>query len=142
MKSVRKNALSKPLMNWQTGDYKRHASFEFVLPCQFLLLCKLTDCTPRQLMLDFLENLDCGSSNREGRNMAKEFLLNYFIEMGYGQSFYSPEEIMGIFREMDSIGMLFPFDAKLKLLDLHVLWRNKYHKYLFKKWFRKIRRKV
>ena len=129
-------------MNWQTGDYKRHASFEFVLPYQFLLLCKLLDCTPRQLILDFTENLDYGSSNREGRNKAKEHLLNYFIEMGYGQAFYSPEEILEIFQEMDSIGLLFPFKAKRKLLDLHVHWRNKYHKYWFRKWFRKVRRKV
>jgi hypothetical protein len=140
--SGKKPVLLKPDLKWQTGDYERLAAYDFVLTYQFLLLCKLSDITPRRLLIDFLENLDCGSSNREGRDKAKDHLINYFIEMGYGRHLYSSEEIRNIFSEMNAIGMLFPSESKMKLMDLHVHWRNKYHRYWFKKWFKKIRRKI
>ena len=132
----------KPDRKWQTGEYERFAKFKLSLPYQFLLLCKLMGITPRQVIIDFLDSLDCGSWKREGRDQAKEKLIDYFIELGYGKDYYIPEDIRGIFKEMDSIGRLFPNNGKMKLVDLHAKWRDKYHNYWFKKWFRKIRRKV
>jgi hypothetical protein len=46
----------KPNLKWQTGDYERHADFRFTLPYQFLLLCKLLNVTPEQVLRDFMDN--------------------------------------------------------------------------------------
>jgi hypothetical protein len=95
-----------------------------------------------QVIIDFLDCLDCGSWKREGRDKAKEKLIEYFIELGYGKEYYALEDIRLIFKEMDSIGSLFPNNGKMELINLHADWREKYHKYWFKKWYRKNRRKV
>ncbi len=132
----------KPCMKWQTGDYERHADFRFTLPYQFLLLCRLMDITPDQVLTDFMDNLSCGSWKRQGRDKAKEKLIDYFVEHGYGQHHYTAEDIRTIFKELDAIGLLWPEGAKMKLIDLHAEWRDKYHTYWFKKWFRKPKRKL
>ena len=133
---------SKPKLKWQTGDYDRHAEFHFILPYKFLLLCRLMDVTPEGVIRDFADNLSCGSWKREGRDKAKEHLINYFIAHGYGQHHYSEEDIREMFKEMDALGLLFPRDGKSKLVDLYADWRDKHHAYWFKKWFRKPRRKL
>lgn len=132
----------KPRLKWQTGDYERHADFRFVLPYQFLLLCKLMDITPDQVLTDFMDNLSCSSWKRQGRDKAKERLIDYFVEHGYGQYRYTAEDIRAIFKELDAIGLLWPEGAKMKLIDLHAEWRDKYHTYWFKKWFKKPRRRL
>ncbi|WP_341838599.1 hypothetical protein WJU16_12300 [Chitinophaga pollutisoli] len=132
----------KPELKWQTGAYDRHAKIKFILPYQFLLLCKLVDKTPEEIIRDFTENLSCGSWKREGRDQAKEHLINYFIAHGYGQHHYNEEDIQQMFKEMDALGLLFPKDGKMKLIDLYANWRDKHHTYWFKKWFRKPRRKL
>lgn len=131
-----------PTMKWQTGAYERHADFRFTLPYQFLLLCKLMDVTPDQLLTDFMDNLSCGSWKREGRDKAKEKLVEYFIEHGYGQDLYSAEDIRAIFKEMDAVGLVWPDNAKMGMIDMYSAWRKKHHSYWFKKWFRKPRRKL
>jgi hypothetical protein len=133
---------SKPRLKWQTGPYARFAEYKFALPYPFLLLCKLMNITPDQLLTDFMHNLSCGSWKREGRDMAKARLIEYFIEHKYGQAFYSETDIREIFKEMDAIGLLWPEQAKMKMMDLHAAWRDKYHTYWFKKWYRKPRRKL
>lgn len=132
----------KPILKWQTGDYERHAAFEFILPYPFLLLCRLMEITPKQVLSDFMDNLSCGSWQREGRDDAKEQIINYFIAHGYGQHYYSTEEIRLIFKEMEALGMLFPDSGKMKLVELYADWRDRYQTYWFKKWFRKGRRKL
>jgi hypothetical protein len=132
----------KPELKWQTGDYERYAQFNFILPYQFLLLCRLVDVTPEQVVVDFTDNLSCGSWKREGRDKAKEHLINYFIAHGYGQQHYSEEDIRQMFKEMDALGLLFPTNGKRKMVDLYADWRDKHHTWWFKKWFRKPRRKL
>ena len=132
----------QPLLKWQTGDYERHAKFKFFLPYQFLLLCRLVDKTPEDIILDFADNLSCGSWKREGRDQAKEHLINYFIAHEYGQHHYSEEDIRQMFKEMDALGSLFPTNAKMKLIDLYADWRDKHHTYFFKKWLKKPGRKL
>ena len=132
----------KPELKWQTGDYDRYAKYEFILPYQFLLLCKLMDITPEKVVSDFMDNLSCGSWKREGRDGAKEHLINYFIAHGYGQHHYAETDIREIFKEMDALGLLFPRDGNIKLVDLYADWRDKHHTYFFKKWFKKPRRKL
>lgn len=127
-------------MEWQTGDFSRHASFRFTLPHQFLLLCKLVNVTPFQILSDFMNNLACGSLGREGRGQAKETLIAYFIEHGYGQDIFTPAELTAIFKEMDAIGLLYPRDAAPLELEQHVEWRAMYHDYWFRKWYYRFNR--
>jgi hypothetical protein len=132
----------KPELKWQTGAYDRHAEYKFILPYQFLLLCKLMDVTPEKVIRDFMENLSCDSWKRQGKDKAKEHLINYFIEYGYGQCHYTEEDIRTMFKEMDALGLLFPVNAKENLLNAYAKWRDKHNSYWFKQWFRKTRRKL
>ena len=132
----------KPGKKWQTGDYDRYPHYEFILPYQFLLLCRLLDITPEGVINDFMENLSCGSWRREGRDKAKEHLINNFIELGYGQDIYTEEDIRQMFKEMDALGLLFPKNSKGKMIDHYAKWRDKHHNHWFKQWFRKPRRKL
>ena len=132
---------NKPAWKWQTGDYSPKADLQIIYPQPFLLLCKLLEVTPEQLIIDFIDNLSCSNWKRSGRDDAKSHLVNYFIEHGYGQHFYTKEDICSIFREMDAAGMVWPENGSMKLLELSAHWRNRYQKYWFKQWFRKTRRK-
>lgn len=136
-KAIRK---PKPTLKWQTGDYDRHTKFNFILPYQFLLLCRLMDTTPERVILDFTDNLSCGSWKRAGRDKAKEHLINYFIAHGYGQHQYSEDDVREMFKEMDALGLLFPKGGKRKLVDLYADWRDEHSIYWFKKWSGKFRR--
>lgn len=128
-------------MKWQTGEYERFGEYELCLPYQFLLLSKLTEMTPREMLNDFMGNLSCESWEREGRDKAKGHLIDYFLEMGYGQQYYTAEDLKQIFREMDSIGMLWPKEGSMDLIELQAKWRERYYKYWFKRWWEKVRRK-
>jgi hypothetical protein len=128
-KKIKNSVTAKPVLKWQTGDYKRHSSFSFILPYQFLLLSKLMDITPEDIIRDFANNLDCGSWDREGKDLAKEHLINYFIACGYGQQYYTVDDIRLMFKEMDALGRLFPKNSnKMKLVKLYSKWRNKHQK--------------
>lgn len=130
----------KPVLEWQTGDYKRQTEFKFTLPYQFLLLCKLMDVTPQQVLSDFMDNISCGSWKREGRDKAKNKLIEYFLEHGYGQQYYTVNEIESIFKELDAIGMLYPKGANTDIINEHTRWRENYHTWWFEKWFNKNKR--
>ncbi len=130
-KPVRKQMLEMP---WQKGEYARKAEFSFMLPYPFLLLCKVLDITPAQLLTDFMDDLGCGSWNREGRDEAKVNLIEYFIARGYGQPMFSVEEIRRIFRELDAIGLLWPTNSPMELIELTSKWRKEYYNYWFEKW--------
>lgn len=132
----------QPELQWQTGEYGRYTEFKFVLPYQFLLLCRLVDKTPEDIILDFADNLSCDTWDRKGRDQAKEHLVNYFITHGYGQHHYSEEDIREMFKEMDAIGLLFPTNGEMKLVNLYTDWRDKHLNYFFEKWFKKPGRKL
>lgn len=134
--------IHKPVMKWQTGDFRRSQNYQFELPHQFLLLCRLMDITPEQLLIDFMDNLSFGSWKREGRDKARQSLVEYFLEHGYGQQHYSIEEIRAMFREMDAVGLLYPRDADTELVDTYSQWREKHLEYWFNKWFNKYRREL
>ena len=126
-------------MDWEVDEYARTQEFRFVLPYQFLLLCKLINIPPRQLLLDFMDNLSCGSWKREGRDKAKEKLIEYFLEHRYGQDYYTPEDLRTLFRDMDAVGLLFPTNDS-DMINAYAKWREKHHRYWFQKWFGKYRR--
>lgn len=124
----------KPRLKWQTGAFQRDANFRFFLPYQFLLLCKLTETSPETMLHDFMQHLACGSPGTISSEPAKQTLMEYFVQLGYGQGRYSAAEIRQMFRELDAIGMLFPKDAPEKMLATHSHWREQYQRYWFRKW--------
>ncbi len=132
----------KPILKWQTGEYDRQAEYKFYLPYQFLLVCKLMNVPPETVLINFMDTIDCGSWKREGGEIQRQLLIEYFIACGYGKEYYTEQDIRKSFEELDAIGKLWPKDAKMKLIDLHAKWRDKYHTYWFKKWFSKSRRKI
>ena len=141
-KTSNKSRKPKPRFKWQTGAYARHAAYQFIIPDQFLMLCRLVDTPPRDLITDFMDNLACASWKREGRDQAKEHLINYFLAHGYGQEHYTQTDIRSMFKEMDVLGMLFPSNGSMKMIDHYSKWRKKQHRYWFRHWYRKPRRKL
>lgn len=129
----------KPELKWQTGAWDRLAHYHFILPYPFLLLCRLLGTTPKEMITDFMDNLGCGSWNREGRGAAKEHLINYFMAHGYGQQQYTEADIRQLFKEMDAVGMLFPGEGNRKTINRYTQWRDQHQNWWFKKWFRKHR---
>ena len=136
---MKKKIIIKPDMDWQVKDYAHMQDLHFTVPYQLLLLCKLVEVPPRQLLFDFMDNLSCGSWKREGRDQAKEKLIEYFLEHGYGQEYYTPEDLRQMFTEMDALGMLFPSNDS-DMIDVYSDWRKQHQKYWFKKWWEKCRR--
>lgn len=130
----------KPEMEWQIGKYDRDIDFRKIIPSQFLLLCRLVDKPPEDIITDFMDNLACASWKREGRDHVKSLLIEYFLAHGYGQEHYSKEEIRQMFKEMDAVGMLFPNDNS-EMIDIYADWRKKHNEYWFNKWFTKNERK-
>ena len=117
-------------------DYSLDVEFKFTLPHQILLLCRLMKIEPETLLIDFMDNLACASWHRVGRDKAKEHLINYFVEHGYGKQTYSEESIRTIFKELDAVGMLFPSTEDYYMLELYEKWRDEHYKFWFEKWRR------
>ncbi len=67
--------------------------------------------------------------------------MEYFLQCGYGQHYYTPEDMQQLFKEMESIASLYPKDCKPKVQDIHVKWRKNYYKFWFEKWRMKYKRK-
>jgi hypothetical protein len=132
----------KPLLPWQTGEYAQYHTEKIRIPQQLLLICKVLDIPPMDLIDDFLNNAALAAWKREGKDAAREKTIDYLIACGYGQEYYSEEERKQILKEADAQGMLWPKDADMELFDLAVVWREKYHKYWFNKWFCKRNRKI
>lgn len=142
MSARKKNKRSgeSPRLNWQTGLFAETQSMQFALPYGFLLLCKLWNISPRLLLGNFMNDLSCGSWNRENKDGAKTHLQQYILSLGYGADAYSSADVQQMFAELDAIGRLFPDDCSDKMLDLHIKWRNRYYDYWYRKWQRRYRR--
>jgi len=131
----------EPRYKWEKGAYLRDQTIRFMLPWQFLYMCKLTEVTPHEVLDRFTNDLGHESWKRRESDAVRQALIEYFIGCGYGQKWYTEAEIREMFKELDAVGSLWPRDAGMKLIDRHAKWRNKYHDYWFKKWYRKPRRK-
>lgn len=120
--------------------FARVQDFHFILPVQFLLLCRLLQVEPRKVLYQFMCNLahESYANGTEQKIAAKD----YFMSCGYGLELYTDHEIEEIFDELDNIAALWPEGAPAKLLNLHTGWMNKYYRYWYKKWFWKFGTKV
>lgn len=139
-RSVKKRKIKRE-HKWEKGDYAQMQEMKLILPWQFLYVCKLTAVTPKEVLNQFLDDLGQESFKRSENPATRQTLIEYFIQRGWGQDFYTETDIRKMFAELDAIGSLWPKDARLKWMEQHARWRNKYHRYWFKKWYRKIRRK-
>jgi hypothetical protein len=139
---ARRISQQQPRRKWQTGPYSRYVEWEGTLPYSFLLIAKLVGVTPHDLVTDFMDNLSSGSWNRQDRDAAKEKLVDYFLAHGYGQAYYTVEDIRTMFGELDAIGRLWPGEGSPQLMELHAKWRDQYYDYWFQKWYGKVRRRL
>ena len=73
--------------------------------------------------------------------LPEQTAINYLIQCGYGQDYYSEEDIRQMLHELSSVSALWPAGSNSKMIDHHALWRERYYKYWFRKWHQKIRRK-
>lgn len=132
----------KPILPWQVGEYAQYHSEKIRIPFQLLLICKILNIPPMDLIDDFLNNAALAAWKREGKEMAREKMIDYLIACGYGKNFYSDEERRQLLNEANAQGLIWPKDAAIELFDLAVKWRDSYHKYWFDKWFWKGNRKL
>ena len=136
-----KKPLLKPKHKWQTGNYSRVQEVRLMQPYQFLLLCKLVETPPMKMIKEFMTHVSGDGSERAQDEGCRTKAIDYFIQCGYGQGFYTESELRQLLKDLDAIGSLWPDDASMKLIERHAKWRDKYHDYWFKKWYRKTRRK-
>jgi hypothetical protein len=132
----KKPRIPKAVIKRQTGEFQRTQTFRLEMPLQFLMLCKLVNTTPQQLITDFMENMAFGSWRREGREHARQHLATYFIEHGYGHEQYSADELKLMFAELDAMAMLFPKNGETDTLEAYSTWREKQQEYWFNRWLR------
>jgi hypothetical protein len=119
----------------RSKQYSTHQEFDMILPYQFLLICRLLQVPPQQVLYQFMANL--GQESYANGDEPKLNAMDYFLSCGYGQDRYTGDEVEQMFRELNNIGSLWPKDGKMKLIDLHNKWRNMYQGHWYKKWFRK-----
>ena len=132
----KKSRIRKPVMNWQTEAYCPKQTLTFEWPLQLLMICKLVNITPEQLLTDFIENISFGSWKREGRERSRQLLTEYFIEHGYGNEYYSADELKKMISELDAMALLFPRDGQPRHLDAYSRWRENQQEYWFQKWLK------
>lgn len=116
--------------------------FHLWIPPSVLLLCKLLDISPEQLLKDFLEILSFNSWKRPERQKQRSILTEYIVENNYGSQFYHPNDIREMFRELDALGLLYPKDGEEKTVDTYVSYRTMFYTYWFDKWAKKYRRQI
>ena len=109
------------------------------LPCQLMMLCRILAVEPDKLIHDFLSTLAAESFGRKGE--ARKLLQDYFICCGFGQQHYTEADIRKMLEELQAIGTLWPEGAGRKVVDKHTRWRKMYHRYWYRKWYYKMRRK-
>jgi hypothetical protein len=102
------------------------------MPANFIMLCKLLKVSEEKVLSDFMETFSNESyaMDHDQRNP----LAAYVLKSGYGQEFYTRQEIEKLFSELEGISALWPEDAPTELLDAHIHWREKYMQYWFHKW--------
>ncbi len=112
------------------------------LPCQVVMLCKLMNTTPGQLLQGFLSCLGV-EKDEKNPETAKQSAVDFFVHYGVGKEYYSEDEIRKMFAELKRVCDLWPGEesATSKFIDQHAYWRGRYWKHWFKKWYWKIRRR-
>jgi hypothetical protein len=122
--------------------YDREQMIRLDQPMQFMLLCKLLQVPPMKILDDFMINVGGDSFKRSTDDQCRVKAVDYFLQCGYGKDYYNDQDIRKMFDELHAIGSLWPETDEEKIIDMHAKWREKYYQYWFKKYWRKIRRKM
>ncbi|MBS1598418.1 MAG: hypothetical protein JST75_09330 [Bacteroidetes bacterium] len=122
--------------------YDRVQQVRLDQPIQFMLICKLLQTEPMKILHDFMVNSSGDSWRRSDDDEQRSKAVEYFIQCGYGQHYYSEQDIRRMFEELHAIGSLWPETDEESVIDMHAKWREKYYQYWFNKWNGKIRRKM
>lgn len=131
----------KSEQGWQTGVYSKTQQLRFHIPYGFLLLCKLWNTTPDDVLTDFMDCL-AGSIRQENKNPeAIVHIQQFALSMTYGQHHYTKEDIQTMFAELNAIALLWPQNAETKFMEMHARWRQQYYNWWFEKWYGKYKRK-
>jgi len=87
-------------------------------------MCKLTDVTPDTVIDRFMNDLGQEIWKRRENDAVRQTLVDYFVLCGYGQKWYTEQEIRQMFRELDAIGSLWPENDPARLARFNQLLRE------------------
>lgn len=121
-------------MHWQTGDFSRHLQYSTILPEPFLILCKLADITPAQMLSGFIQDISFSSYQREISQSARKLLIEYFLAKKIGQEILSEQDWRSVFNDFHALCFVWPTGSDESLITLSEDWRKEYFSYLFSKW--------
>ena len=138
----KKKQRSKKNLFVKDGTYERMQELQFHFPYQFLMLCKLVQVPPKTILSHFMQDVGRDSWQRHKNDEIRILTADYMLLRGYGQDYYTKDDLRQMLEELNAIGSLWPESASMKLIEQHSRWRDKYYKYWFKKWFYKVRRKA
>jgi hypothetical protein len=110
------------------------------IPSEVVMLCKLMNTRPHDVVQAFLSCLAV-EKDKDNPEEAKQACADFFIHYGFGNSYYSKDEIRQMFAELGKVNDLMPENPSMKFLDQHCSWERKYNKQWFKSWFWRIRRR-
>lgn len=111
------------------------------IPTDVVMLCKLVDAHPEDLLQCFMNCLAL-ERNKKNPEAAKHASVDFFIRYGFGAEYYTEDELRQMFAELRRVNELWLDDLMTtKFIDHHANWRKKYYKRWFKKWYWKIRRR-
>lgn len=132
-----KKRAPKPKKPWEGSQV---LDFRLRIPCDVVMMCKLANVAPNDLLSSFL---CCLGVEKDEKNplAAKEACIDFFIRYGHGSDYYSEDEIRKMFKELAMVNDLWPDNGTMKFIDVHAHWRKKYSKNWFKKWYWKVRRR-
>ena len=130
MKKVSKHP--PELKPWQGS---RSKDFNLMITGNLEMICTLLRVSPVKLLSEFANTLSMGLPGQNKELHA--LLVNYFVRCGYGQQYYSEEEIRLMFEELGAVTRLWPNDGNEEVIDKHSEWRRMYHEYWFGKWQQK-----
>jgi len=87
-------------MDWQNGEFERHANLELIIPVEVLMICRLLDLTPKALVEEFLDDLSKGYSVT-GESESNH-LSEYFLRKDFGEIKFSVENIWLMLVELNA----------------------------------------
>jgi hypothetical protein len=119
----------------RSKPYARCQTFDLILPYQFVLLCRMLQVTPEQVLYNFMCNL--GQEGYSQGDEQKLMAMEYLIACKHGQPLYTETDIRTMVAGLDEISGLFPWKGKTHLKDIRTQYRSRYQQYWYRKWYPK-----
>lgn len=133
--SMKRNKLDKS-PSWSGSGIEQ---VQLNVPVQFRMLCDLLGVKIDDAINHFMAT--AGFESHSKGEQAEHFIKEYLITCGYGKKHYKKKHRYQMIRELQAISLLWPKEHGSKVIDRHAEWESMYHKYWYKKWEVKPRRK-